>query len=211
MTIAADIRGKVNAAHSGTIFATSDFNGPRPAVESTLSRLTTKGSLVRVRRGTYWKGVKSRFGTGRPSTEDIVLDIAHRRGIGPTGWLAGYRLGLSTQVPGTLEFAVIGAPPTGVEGAVFHHRSNMERHDLNYLEVGVLEVLRTWPDYSESSWNDLVSRIRELTLAKRIRPHRLFKATECEWSRRLRERAAKLRIDLGGTYPSHHHGKRSSG
>ncbi len=210
MTVAADIRGKVNAAHSGTIFETSDFDGSRPAVESTLSRLTAKGSLVRVRRGTYWKGVKSRFGTGRPSTEDIVLDIAHRRGLGPAGWLAGYRLGLSTQVPGTLEFAVIGDPPTGVEGTVFHRRSNIERRDLNYLEVGVLEVLRTWPDYSERSWNDFVSRIRELTLVKRIRPHRLLKAAEHEWSRRLRERSAKLRIDLSATNPSHH-GKRSSG
>jgi hypothetical protein len=197
MPTATEVKSKVNEAGPGTFFVVSNFPGPRRAVESAFSRLAVDGDLVRVRRGIYWKGVKSRFGSGRPTPEDVVIATAGHRAIGPTGWLAGYRLGLSTQIPSTLEFAVIGSPPTGIGGAIFHRRNNVARHGLNYLEVAILEVLRSWPNHSEVSWNDLVSRIREFVSIKKIRPNKLFAAAAYEWSLKVKEHATRLRADLG--------------
>src|SRR5437870_195223 len=107
MSIAREIKDEVGSADPGTFFSSTQFHGPRAAVESALSRLASDGHLRRVRRGLYWKGVKSRFGTGKPRPAEIALAIAKDRAIGPTGWTASHALGLSTQLPAVPEFAVV--------------------------------------------------------------------------------------------------------
>jgi hypothetical protein len=202
-SVAATIRSRVMRSHPGTFFHVSDFDGPRRAVESAFSRLAAEEeSLLRVRRGLYWKGVNSRFGPGRPRAVDVVREVAGTRGVGPAGWSAGHALGLSTQVPAVPEFAVVGPPPTGVPGAKLHSRRNFARLRLGYEEIALLEVLRDWPVHVEADWSDLERTVVRLRKDGRIRPDRLRKAAADESVPALRERVAALVGDLGQHEPS---------
>jgi len=201
-TVAATVRKRIRRARPGTFFRSSDFEGTRSAVESYLSRLAAdEKGLLRVRRGLYWKGVPSRFGPGRPRVDDIVRKVTVGSGAGPAGWSAGHALGLSTQVPATATYAVVGPPPTGIPGAAFCSRRNLERLGLKYLEIALLEVLRDWPRFVEADWATLVVRVSDLRDAGRIRPERVRKAAEREKVPALRERVAALVTELA----SHSH------
>ncbi len=207
-SVAESIRSRVARARPGAFFRVSDFDGPRRAVESAFSRLALdEGSLLRIRRGLYWKGVESRFGSGRPRTEDVVREVAERRGVGPAGWSASHALGLSTQVPAVPEFAVVGPPPTGVPGVRFHSRRNFARLGLSYDEVALLEVLRDWPEHVDRDWSDLEGVVVRLRDERRIRPKRVLKAATDERNPALRDRVIALfgspaSLDLGSSIPS---------
>ena len=187
---------KVSKAKPGTLLAVDEFDGPRGPVETALSRLNDHGDLLRVRKGLYFKGVRSRFGSGRPRVEDVVYKVCGTKGVGPTRWTASRTLGLSTQLPARHEFAVVGTPPTNFPDVRFHSRKNLARIDLNPLEIAVLETLRAWPTYSEASWEDVVKRVGELWDEEAIRPARLSKVAAREPSPRLRERMSALLSDL---------------
>lgn len=197
-SVAGSIRSSVERARPGAFFRVSEFDGPRRAVESAFSRLALEeSSLIRVRRGLYWKGVNSRFGPGRPRPEDVASEVAEGRGIGPAGWSASHALGLSTQVPAVPEFAVVGPPPTGVPGVRFHSRRNFARLGLRYEEVALLEVLREWPAYVDRDWSDLERAVIRLRDDGRIRPNRMLKAATEEKVPALRTHVAELFGNLG--------------
>jgi len=185
-------RRRVRHAPTGTFFRTSDFDGPRPAVLTALSRLHSDGELVRVRNGLYWKGVSSRFGKGRPDRSAAAIALAKGRGVGPTAWSATQVLGLSTQVPPIAELAVIGPAPK-MEGVRFHTRNNTARRDLSYLEIAVLETLREFPRYAEANLLELAKKIDALELINRISLKKVKKVATSERSPRLRENLEALR------------------
>lgn len=192
-TVAGSIRSGVRRARPGTFFDISEFDGSRRAVESAFSRLVAEDdSLVRVRRGLYWKGVKSRFGPGRPRAEEVATKVAEGRGIGPAGWSASHALGLSTQVPAVPEFAVVGPPPTGVDGARFHSRRNFARLGLHYDEIALLEILRDWPSRTDSDWSDLERAVTKLVDEGRIRPSRILKVATSERAPAMRSHLIAL-------------------
>lgn len=202
-SVAATIRSRVGKARPGTFFRVSDFDGPSRAVESAFSRLADEDpSLRHIRRGLYWKGVKSRFGPGRPRTEDVVCEVAEGRGIGPAGWSASHALGLSSQVPARPEFALVGAPPTGIPDARFHSRSNLARIGLGYHEIALLEVLRKWPEHVEADWSDLERAVVRLRDSGHIRPARVLRAATEEKAPALRERIAELVRNLSPHAPA---------
>ena len=202
-SVAASIRSRVTRSRPGTFFRVSDFIGPRRAVESAFSRLAAEEEgLLGVRRGLYWKGVKSRFGPGRPRVEDLVREVAGARGVGPAGWSASHALGVSTQVPAVPEGAVVGPPPTGIRGATFHSRRNFARLGLGYEEIALLEVLRDWPAHVEADWSDLERTVIQLRDDGRIRLNRVRKAASEESSPALRKRGAALVNDIARLVPA---------
>ncbi|WP_029010612.1 DUF6088 family protein [Azospirillum halopraeferens] len=75
--------------------------GNRAAVDQALSRLATRGKLIRAGRGVYLLPVTSRFGTRAPSVEQAVEALAAQRGevIVSSGAAAANSFGLTTQVP----------------------------------------------------------------------------------------------------------------
>lgn len=104
--------------------------------------LAAEGELVRVRRGLYWRGKKTRFGMTHPSVLEAAVAVGGP-GSGPSGIAAGHLLGLTTQVPSTVDVAVPGKTPEPMPGVRFRSRpySRRERR-LTPVEVAVLEVLR---------------------------------------------------------------------
>lgn len=75
--------------------------GNRAAVDQGLSRLATRGQLIRAGRGVYLRPITSRFGTRAPSVEQALEALAVQRGeiIVSSGAAAANSLGLTTQVP----------------------------------------------------------------------------------------------------------------
>jgi uncharacterized protein DUF6088 len=160
--VAERIRRAAEAAEPGTFFHARDLEGSRPAVETALHRLAASGTLVRARKGLYWKGWNSRFGSGRPHPAEVALQVTGEAGVGPTGWTASNALGLSTQVPVIQDLVVTGRVPVPPRGIRLHSRANLARLELNFHEIGLLEVLRDWPYQVEVSWSGLVRRVREM-------------------------------------------------
>lgn len=98
------IETKVLKSSLGEIFFAEDFYayGSAGNIRLTLFRLVNEGILERLAQGIYLKPKRDPLlGTLYPTTEEIAKQIAQRdkARIAPTGVLALYLLGLTTQVP----------------------------------------------------------------------------------------------------------------
>jgi hypothetical protein len=174
-------------ARPGTFLRRDDFEGSDRAVETALSRLAAAGELVRVRRGLYWRGGKTRFGMTRPSPLETALAVGGP-GAGPAGVAAARMLGLTSQVPATVQVAVAGKVPDALPGVRFCSRPFTRRERrLRPLEVAVLELLRD-PDAAEHSWRDVRSRVEELIAEGKVRQELLAQEVAQEKHRPARER-----------------------
>lgn len=189
--MAGSAQNKIRSAPPGTFFTRADFSGPDRAVESALSRLASKGELLRVRRGLYWKGKRTRFGMTHPTPLEIALEVGGP-GSGPSGVAAAHMLGLTSQVPSTSEVAVPGRVPESLEGVRFRARSFDRRlRELRPLEVAILEVLRD-PDAVEVAWPKVVERVIQLSERGVIRLDVLHDEAGDEAVPAVRERLRKL-------------------
>jgi hypothetical protein len=162
-------------------------------VESALSRIAAEGALVRVRKGLYWRGKQTRFGMIRPSVLDVALAIGGT-GSGPSGVAAARMLGLTTQVPATVEVAVPGKSPEPLTGVRFRSRPFTRRErKLRPIEVAVLELLRD-PHAAEADWAQVTCRIRELIADGTVRPTVLGAAAAEEPRVEARSRWASVAV-----------------
>ena len=98
------IETKISKSSFGEIFFLADFSkyGSSDNIRKVLSRLENEGLVERLAQGIYLKPKKDPLlGTIYPTTEEIAKQIAQRdkARISPTGVLALYLLGLTTQVP----------------------------------------------------------------------------------------------------------------
>ena len=98
------IETKISKSSFGEIFFLDDFSkyGSSDNIRKVLSRLEKEGLVERLAQGIYLKPKKDPLlGTIYPTTEEIAKQIAQRdkARIAPTGVLALYLLGLTTQVP----------------------------------------------------------------------------------------------------------------
>ena len=150
-----------------------------------------EGELVRVRRGLYWRGKKTRFGMTHPSVLETAVAVGGP-GTGPAGVAAAQLLGLTTQVPATVEVAVPGKVPDPMQGVRFRSRpySRRERR-LTPVEVAILEVLRD-PHAAEAPWSRVEDRIRELLADGTVRAQVLDAEAASEPRVQARKRWAAL-------------------
>ncbi|TDO50666.1 hypothetical protein EV643_104159 [Kribbella sp. VKM Ac-2527] len=203
MSVASMVRDEIERADTGTWFVVRDVVdqiGSRRAVELALTKAAREGRLVSVRRGLYWKGARTRFGTTRPDTLDAALAVARvndfQTGVGPTGWSASHTLGLSTQIPAMTHVAVPGRPPAPPAGVQFHSRSPRGRLGLGVLDVALLEVLSQFPDQIEASWDELVAKVQALIADGQIDIAKVKAAALKQHSVATRATAERLVTDL---------------
>lgn len=181
MTTAGRIRHRIASAPAGSFFRPDDFVGAAGAIETVLSRMASDGTLTRVRRGLYWKGVDSRFGPGWPAARDVALEVVGVKGNGPTGWTASHVLGLTTQVPPVTDMTVVGRhAPKAPEGVRFHTRTNLDRLKLGFYEIALIEVLRDWPLTSDGDWPTLLATVKEFGDKGLINLGRVVKGSRAE-------------------------------
>ncbi|RYF21855.1 MAG: hypothetical protein EOO42_09855 [Flavobacteriales bacterium] len=98
------IETKISKSSLGELFFADDFvkYGSADNIRKVLSRLENEGLIVRLSHGIYLKPKQDPLlGVIYPSIEEIAKEIAKRdkARIAPTGVLALYLLGLTTQVP----------------------------------------------------------------------------------------------------------------
>ncbi len=194
LSAASVIRRRVTSGKRGRFWRCSDFGElPKRAVETELARLTETGELARLRKGLYWRGATTRFGMLRPQLLDVALEVAGP-GSGPAGLTAAHRLGLTTQVPATIEVAVAGRTPKAWPGVRFTQRSVERRvYLLTPTEVAVLELLRE-PEAAEADWSEIVGWVRRMAVTSAIRPGVLAREVPAESSVKLRQRWEELEL-----------------
>lgn len=192
MSVAQQVRRRVQSLPERSFLHARDLAGSRAAVESELSRLAASGELVRAAKGLYWRPPAR--GRRRPDALGVGLEMAGP-GSGPAGVSAARVFGLTTQVPGIESVAVAGRVPSKRPGLRFVSRSP-ERRELNPYEVSLLEVLRDFNAVSEEPFSRLVDIVREAWDEGKIDPARVGPVAEREWDVRLRERWAQLLGDL---------------
>jgi len=146
------------------------LEGSRRAVEVEMSRLAAEGEVIRVRKGLYWKGPRTRVGMPLPRPLEVAMEVAGP-GSGPAGVSAAYSLGLTTQIPAIEQVAVPGRVPSAVAGVRFVSRS-IERRiaGLRPVEVALIEVLRDGPAIIEQPWASVTAVVERLIAASGIRP-----------------------------------------
>jgi hypothetical protein len=111
--ISQTIRERISRIEAGKLFTINDFEDINNdnLITRTLSRLQSKGEIVRVATGIYMNPKKTRFGLLYPTIDRIAQKIAERdkAQIMPTGDTALNMLGFSTQVPMNAVYITNGA------------------------------------------------------------------------------------------------------
>jgi Family of unknown function (DUF6088) len=182
-SVAQQVRGRV--LRSGErLWRIEDFEGSPSAVNNELRRLISRGELMRVRRGVYWRGKKSRFGMiGVSQGEAVQKVLGAQEAIGATGWNATNLLGLSTQVSPVEALAVTHRRPEGLHNVKISSRaarSGRREAKLNGMEVTFLEALEGWDRYVEVDSATALDRFGELLEREDIRAERLVRASRTE-------------------------------
>lgn len=91
------------------IFSYSDFDievSSKDAVVKALNRMTASGKIRKLSKGKFYKPRKTQFGALQPSPYQIAKDLLEQDGE-LVGYITGYSaynsLGLTTQIPSTLQ------------------------------------------------------------------------------------------------------------
>lgn len=203
MSVASEVRRKALAKRSAFL-RVGDFVGvgSHAAIRQALSRLAREGELLQVREGLYWRGRKTRFGMSWPEPLQIAEALVGRGGVGYSGFSAANALGLTSQLPGTIEIAVPTRAPQSLENARFVSRvacQGRRSADLNALEVSLLETLERWDDLVDEPYEFAVDWLGRMFDSGDIRCERLVRASGDE-SARTRVRLKNLIREIG--YPT---------
>lgn len=181
---------------AGRYVHVSSLPGSANAAKSAASRAASRGEIVALRRGLYYKGVPTRYGMATPPKEDVALEVLGRVGVGPAGVSAARAFNLTTQVPARPELATASPVPANVSGVRIHKRNNMARRDLTYDEIALLEVLRDFRFISESTWDDLVEAVARRVEDRKVRPAKVLEAARGERKPRVAAAVARVIAEL---------------
>lgn len=182
---------------AGTFVHVDRLPGTRAAANSAASRASTRGDLLAIRKGLYFKGTKTRYGMTRPSAEAIAVEILGNRGVGPTGHSAARALGLTTQVPAKPSLTIAGPVPTSVPGVRVSKRNNMRRRELNYTEIALLELLRgDWESTVDGGWPALLRATTGAVRDGKVHMNAIAEALASEHSPAARANFTRLNGDL---------------
>ncbi|KAB1641702.1 hypothetical protein [Gulosibacter chungangensis] len=169
--------------------------GTATAARQAASRAARNGELLPIRRGLYYRGVKTRYGMTRPRVEEIAREVLGEMGSGPAGYSAAREWGVTTQVPQSFHVATLWTTDP-IAGVTQHARRNRERAKLNPKEIALLELLRAPDVYVESGWGALVDRVRGALKRGEVREDALRAAVGGERNVTVRESFDRLVTDL---------------
>lgn len=174
------------------------FEGLNAAARQRLSRAAKSGELLPVRPGLYYRGVKTQYGMVPPRPIDVARAIWGERGIGPSGFSAAREWGLTSQIPTALHVATLWTVAE-VKGIVQHSRKNQARHDLNWKEIALLELLRDMTVYVEAGWGSLAEKVLTAQQDGSVNLERIESALQTERRPTARRDFATLMGVMGGS------------
>ncbi len=182
-SVARKVRQKVLRSE-GRFWHVDDFDWSPTAVWDALGRLADDGELTHVRRGTYWRGRKARWGRSpAPAIAAVREVVGDKEALGAAGWMAANAVGLSTQVVPTPIVSVTRRLPTGFDNIRLVSRAQRTgRRDarLSEAEVTLLEALGDWHRYTEVPPEVAVDRLLAYMHDTQADPRRLVRASATE-------------------------------
>lgn len=192
MSTAQEVRFHIESSPVRAFISVADIPGTRRAVECEMSRLVAGGKVVRVRKGLYWKGPKTRVGMPLPRPAEVALEVTGV-GSGLAEISAAHALGLTTQVPAIEVVAVPGRIPAPIRGVRFVSRS-VERRFLGLwpIEIALVEVLRADPAVIEVPWTRVAEVAKHLERNGKIRTNVIDEQIHHEHHVAARERWYQL-------------------
>lgn len=154
----------------GQVFIFSELGlspGEYRAGTKALSRMVEEGLLKRASTGKYYKLNTSPFGELKPAEEELLrtyLFVNGKRIAYITGPALYNRLGLTTQVPKTIQVASRDKRITTRVGnlKVKPVKSYVDVTDDNYKVLGLLDAIKDFRDIPDRSAESALVRLRQL-------------------------------------------------
>jgi hypothetical protein len=174
------IRRKVEHGPEDRLWTFEDFPSLSTyAVAKTLSRLAHEGIVSRVRKGVYYRPKTTRFGATKPDLTKAFTNALDRKGIvwKPSGLSVWNALGLTTQVPAVVTFAV----DRRVEVADPSGRARLRRvasvHALSTEERAALDALRDLRLVPDTTPEETIHRLVDLCREGRLSFSKMSRAS----------------------------------
>lgn len=146
MTIANDIKIKLNYFRPGEVFTIQDFgiaSQSQPSLVRYLNRRVAKNELVRLSKGKYYKPRNTRFGQLPPAIEEVVKDLLVRNNkiIGYISGIPAFaNLGLTTQISSAILIgSTVYRRPT--ERSNYKISFFLQRNPINESTIPFLQLL----------------------------------------------------------------------
>jgi hypothetical protein len=180
------VQRRIAAAGPDHLWTLNDFRDlDGLAVAATLSRLSRKGDLQRIRRGVYYRPRPTVFGPSTPRRDDVVVALVRKRnGLSiPSGDTQYNRLGLTDQVSAAITIAsdkpVRTAPVNGVRVSA-RVRPLRQQKGIQPLERAALDALRNVSRIPGADSNTVVSRVKQLIANRTLDIKRLVRYASSE-------------------------------
>ena len=170
------VKKKVEKFREGYVFTYTDLNMPpdkTEAVIKALNRMVKRGELRKLSRGKYYRSRKTDFGELEPETYQIVKDLLEKDGR-PVGYLTGFsvfnKLGLTTQVPNTIQIG-INTEKKNIRRGMYRILFIRQKNPVNKKNIPLLQILdsiRYIKNIPDTSIDDSCRRISDII--KRMTP-----------------------------------------
>jgi hypothetical protein len=177
------IRRKVEQGPQDRFWTFRDFALlPTTAVAKALSRFAQEGVVIRVRKGVYYRPKTTRFGATKPDLTKAFTSALDRKGIGwkPSGLSVWNALGLTTQVPAVVTFAVDRRVDISDPSGKARLRRVASLHSLSTEERAALDALRDLRLVPDTTPAETVYRLVELCREGRLSFSRMSRAASHE-------------------------------
>ncbi len=150
MSIQKKIVRRIRGKGRGSVFTPKDFLdlGSRAAIDQSLSRLTTQGTIRRIGRGVYdFPRTHPRLGRLAPRPVDVAKAVSGGANIQSSGAKAANDLGLTTQVPAQPVYVTDGPSRTirlysGRQVITLRHAGVRKRAGMGSPSGNVFQALR---------------------------------------------------------------------
>jgi hypothetical protein len=157
MSIAQTVQNTIDNLPAGQIFGYQElpnYAQSSTAVIKAVNRMVSDNRLTRLSKGKFYVPKKGLLGTRKPSDEELIRSILYKNGR-LRGYITGIslynRLGLTTQMPRTIEVAVNGGRQQKEFGTIrvktLVTRIPIEEKDVTFLQyLDALKDIKTIPD-----------------------------------------------------------------
>lgn len=178
MNVTDFIQDKINRFSRGYVFSYSDLGTnpeDREATIKALNRMVKSGLLDKVSKGRFYKPETTEFGVLEPNRYQVVKDLLEKNGK-IIGYLTGYNafneLGLTTQLPNTIQIGRNEIRPPmqrGIYKITFIRQNNIiTKENVEYLKIlDAIKLIKKIPDTTiDNSILKLRSIIKKTSIDK---------------------------------------------
>jgi predicted MPP superfamily phosphohydrolase len=160
----------INRLPKGYVFTYGDFINKvksKQAIIKTLNRLASKGKIVKISKGKFYKPEKSSFGQLKPDVYQLVKDLLEKDGK-IIGYLTGYsilnKFGITTQISNLIQIGRKTYRPSLKRGdykvSFVIQKNTITKENIPFLQI--LDVLKLIKKIPDTPTKEIIERIKEV-------------------------------------------------